>query len=59
MSRRKLKSEDVVPIECDNLLRIAENVAKELDINVELAVLTLILRELVILNRQMRSKAEE
>jgi len=59
MRRRKLKTEEVVVIECDNLLKIAEKVAEKLGISVELAVSMLLLRELIILNKQLQGKLQE
>ena len=59
LKSRKLKSEEVVAVECDNLLKIAEKIAEKLDISVELAVSVLLLRELVILNKQIQSKLQE
>ena len=53
MSNQRLSFEDQIVFECSNILRTAKDVADRLGIDINQALLLLILRELVILNGQI------
>jgi len=58
LSREKSKLNEVVKTECGALLGTASAVAEELGVELAEAILILILRELVILNMQVRELRE-